>query len=133
DDACWANAAVINNFTQVEPVELGAPSQRTEIRLLYDKDNLYLGIRSFDTDPHLIVAKQMQRDGDQDSDDRITFSIDPFHDRRNGYFFAMTAAGGKLDGLVENNNRLRKNWDGIWYGKASIDEHGWVAEIALPF
>ncbi|MHC5115377.1 MAG: carbohydrate binding family 9 domain-containing protein [Planctomycetota bacterium] len=133
DDAAWEEAAVIDDLRQVEPVEGAEPSERTEIRVLFDEDFLYVAFRCYDDDPSGIIATQMRRDVALGSDDHIAFIVDPFFDRRNGFYFEMNAVGSKGDGLIEDNSRFRKEWDGIWYGKASIDEQGWVAEMAIPF
>lgn len=134
DDACWGNAPAFENFTQVVPVEGAAPSERTVVRVLYDTDNIYIAIRCFDSDPNGIIAKQMQHDGDMESDDHIEIVLAPFADQRNGYLFRLSAAGGKADGLVDGaKHEVRLEWDGIWYGKATIDAEGWSAEFAIPF
>lgn len=133
DDEAWSTATVLRGFRQVEPVEDGEPSEETEIRLLYDDDHLYVGVRCFDREPDRIVATQMRRDGALSSDDLVGFVVDTFFDRRNGYYFEMNAAGARGDALVEDNNRFRMDWDGIWYGKSSIDELGWMAEFSIPF
>jgi len=132
-DPVWTAAALIDDLRQVEPVENAEPTERTEIRIAYDRDFLYFGIRCYDRDPGAIIAKQLARDGDLDSDDRIELVIDPFFDRRNGYLFAINPVGARLDALVVRNRRVREEWDGIWYGKSTIDDGGWSAEIAIPF
>jgi hypothetical protein len=132
DDPAWREAAVLDGFRQVEPVEGGPPSERTEVLLLYDADFLYVAFRCLDRDPDAIVGTQMRRDADLDPDDRVRFVIDTFLDRRNGFLFEMNPVGAKSDALVENNTNLRRDWDGIWYGRASIDDEGWVAEMAIP-
>ncbi len=146
DDASWADAPMFDNLRQVEPVENGEPSERTEVRLLFDTNFLYIGIRCFDSEPDKIIATQMRRDagasgggggffggGGSSFDDRVIVVVDTFLDRRNGFHFEMNPVGGRTDGLVENNSRLRTDWDGIWYGRATIDDEGWVAEYAIPF
>lgn len=134
DDAAWQRAAVISDFKQVEPDEGMPPTEKTEIRLLYDDNALYIAFRCFDSEPDKIIAKQMQRDGDFASDDWIAFVIDPFADQRNGYLFQMGPAGGKRDALVEAFRRgERVEWDAIWEGKSRVDEQGWTAEFAIPF
>ena len=74
DDPVWADAAVIANLTQVEPEEGVAPTQATEVRLLYDSDFLYLGIRAFDSEPDKIIATELERDSKLESDDPPTQS-----------------------------------------------------------
>ena len=133
DDAVWADAAVIENLRQVEPIEDADPTQPTEIRVLFDENAMYFGIRCYDSDPQAIIATQLRRDGSLDADDRIELVIDPFFDRRNGFFFAINPVGAKVDGLVVENTQVLRDWDGIWYAKATRDDQGWVAEIAIPY
>ncbi|MBI5362041.1 MAG: carbohydrate binding family 9 domain-containing protein [Planctomycetes bacterium] len=133
DDAVWALAEPIGELHQVEPIE-GAPTERTEVRVLFDAEHLYLGVRCFDSDPVRIVGTQMARDADLDPDDRVEIVIDTFLDRRNAYFFQMSPVGSKGDALIANNGQdFNKPWDGIWEGKSAIDALGWSFEMALPF
>ena len=133
DEPVWEAAALIDDLTQVEPIEGAAPSQRTEVRILYDSDFIYFGIRCFDTEPDKIIAKQLQRDVDLEPDDRILIVLDPYFDHRNGYFFVVNPLGVRRESLIENNSSVRDDWDGIWYAKSRIDEQGWTTEIAIPF
>lgn len=122
-----------DTFRQVEPKEGGEPSEKTEVYVMRDSKNLYVAFRCFDSDPSGIRAKQMKRDGDFDSDDSVALVIDPFRDMRTGYIFKMTAAGSKKDGRITDGSRVDFNWDGLWYGRASITDDGWTAEFAIPF
>jgi len=133
NDEVWSQAKPFDNFTQVDPVEGATPSQRTQVRIVYDADNLYIGVRSFDDHPELIVGKELRRDAGLNSDDRISISIDSFGTSRDGFFFQLSVTGARRDGLVENNRRIRIEWDGIWWGKTSIDDAGWSAEFRIPF
>lgn len=131
NDEVWSTAAMFNNFTQVEPIEGAPPGERTEVRVLFDADNLYLAIRCYDSEPDRIVARQMARDSELNSDDFVTIVIDTFRDRRTGYLFQVSAAGAKVDGLLEPG-RQRNDWDGLWMAKVSRDEGGWSVEMAIP-
>jgi len=133
DDEAWASAPVADSFLQVNPVEGAPPTERTELRVLHDGENLYIGIRMYDSDPGALIARQMVLDGDQRGDDRINLYIDTFDDQRNGYFFQINPAGTRRDGLIENNSNFRGEWNGIWYARSTVDEHGWSAEFAIPF
>jgi hypothetical protein len=73
DEPVWSLATVIDDFRQVEPVEGAEPSERTEVRLLYDADFLYVAFRCYDREPQKIIATQMQRDRSLGPDDRINF------------------------------------------------------------
>jgi hypothetical protein len=133
DDPVWQRAAVTGDFRQVLPVEGVVPSERTEVRLLYDSDALYLGIRMYDSEPDKLIATQMTHDNTQVADDRINLVFDTFHDQRNAFFFQINPAGSRSEALIENNEKFRREWDTIWYAKATVDEQGWVAEFAIPF
>lgn len=135
DDAVWATAEAFSDFTQVRPSEGIAPSEKTEVRLLQDENFLYVGIRAYDSEPDKIIAREMQRDVSLRAEDRLSFSIDTFHNMRSGYFFAMNARGSRQDGLIAaglDRGGYQSEWDGIWQGKSSIDSLGWAVEIAIP-
>lgn len=134
DDAAWRRAGVVTRLTQVEPDDGAAPSEPTEVRLLYDGDFLYIGVRSYDSRPGRIVAQELEHDTEGiDSDDNVAIVLDTFLDRRNAYFFQVNALGARRDGLIENSQNPRTDWDGIWYADATRDRRGWIAEIAIPF
>ncbi len=133
DDPVWNDAVPLDPLIQVEPVEGAEPSERTEIRILYDRDHLYLGIRMYDREPAKLIATQMVQDQDMTADDRINLILDTFYDHRNAYFFQINTLGTRSDGLIEDNSKFRRDWDGIWYAKATVDDQGWAAEFAIPF
>lgn len=132
DDEVWKEAAALDSFVQVDPNEGAAPTEPTEVRVLFDDDNLYIGIRCFDSQPEQIRASEMRRDGPRNTDDHVIVVIDPFGSQRDGYLFAAGPAGLKIDALIEGG-QWRIAWDGIWQNKVSIDGEGWVAEMAIPY
>ena len=132
DEPGWAAAAAVEGFRQREPHE-GAPvSQRTVVRVLYDDAALYVGARLFDTAPDSIIARLGRRDDDGGSDGFAIF-LDPFLDRRSGYFFGINAAGTLVDGTMSNDGNDDDSWDGVWEGKALRDGEGWTAELRIPY
>lgn len=133
DDEVWKQAPPSGPLTQFDPQQGIPMPQRTEFRFLHDDDHLYLGVWCFDTEPDKIIARKLERDGDIFSDDHIFFVFDTFHDQRNGYVFATNPNGVRRDGTISDNTKFNQDWDGIWQARASIDEEGWKAEIAIPF
>ncbi len=133
DDEAWRSAGRSDAFREVDPIEGGAPRQRTEVWVAYDDEAVYVAVRCHDTDPGGIVAKTLLPDVDMRSDDRVNFVFDTFHDSRNGYFFQINPVSARSDALIENNAIFRREWDTIWYGQARVDAGGWSAEIAIPF
>ncbi len=129
----WAGAAVVSEFTQVEPVEGAKPSERTEILILVDADAIYFALKCFDSAPEGVAGTQMTRDADLSPDDRVEIVLDTFQDRRNAYFFQTNPTGALGDALVVNNGAIFiKDWDGAWSSRSTVDDRGWFAEMAIP-
>jgi hypothetical protein len=135
DEAVWGRAEPITDFTQRDPVEGGVPSERTEIRVLYDRDALYIGGAFYDSDPSGIIGHQRRRNAGLGSDDRFMWILDTFGDGRTGYFFETNPAGLLGDGILTPGSGapLNKSWDGIWEVRTTIHDEGWTAEIRIPF
>lgn len=135
EEMVWFDALPISNFRQQVPVEGGEPSERTEIRVLYDDQNLYIGAWLYDSDPNGILAFQKRWDQGLRADDRFMWILDTFNDQRSGYFFEINPAGLMGDGLltVGQGQSVNKAWDGIWLAKVNVTDEGWFAEIRIPF
>jgi Domain of unknown function (DUF5916) len=134
DEVAWKRAIPIGPLLQRDPKEGVPASEETDVRLLFDADNLYVGVTCRDRTPSAIVSTQLGRDADLEVDDRITIVLDPFFDHKNGFFFAVNPAGARDDGQISNNVQvLTYEWDAIWDARARITDSGWVAEIAIPF
>jgi hypothetical protein len=133
-DAAWQDATSIDSFHQREPFERQPPTQRTEVRVLYDSRFLYFGIHCFDSEAKKIVATELRRDADFSVDDNFTILISPNNDKRNGYTFTTNPLGTQFDALISDEGRVNDpNWDGIWKSNAHITPDGWTATIAIPF
>ncbi|MCB1230933.1 MAG: carbohydrate binding family 9 domain-containing protein [Verrucomicrobiae bacterium] len=133
DDPVWAKAPAGGPLTQYLPAQNAPMSERTEFRIVFDDENIYLGVWCYDSEPDKIVARLMKREGSLWLDDNIIFVFDPFHDFRNGYVFFVNPNGARRDGLVSNSSLENHDWDGIWTARATIDEEGWKMEAAIPF
>ncbi len=133
DDLAWANATVIRDLHQYDPLENGVPSEESTFYLMYDEENLYVGARMYDSEPDQILARQLIQGQSVSSDDRLELILDPFNNVRAGYKFQVNANGVRRDALFDGPTDLNANWDGIWSAEAVIDEEGWTAELAIPF
>ncbi|MGB0618004.1 MAG: DUF5916 domain-containing protein [Myxococcota bacterium] len=128
----WQDAAHVDGLTQALPDAGQPPTEHTEVWIMTDQDHLYVAARLWDSDPSRIVRNTMARDVSTRRDDRFGFTLDPFLDRQNGYFFQVNPNSVRRDSLLEGG-RGESSWDGRWYAKASIDEEGWMVEIAIPY
>ena len=128
----WKSDSATSAFTQSDPQQGAAPSQRTEVRVLYDDDAIYIGARMYDSRPDSIVARLSRRDNDPGSD-YFGVDFDTFRDRRTGYYFAVSAAGTLFDGTYMNDDWEDNSWDGVWSARVHRDAQGWTAEMRIPF
>ena len=132
DEAIWARTPPAGDFIQIDPNNGQPATDRTEVRIAFDSDALYLGVTAYDSEPETIVGKQRRRDEALCSDDKIRWTIDTFLDARTGYFFEMNPEGAMADALMGNTGQNRA-WDGVWTGRARRSEIGWTLEVQLPF
>jgi hypothetical protein len=131
DDEVWRSSPPIDRFLEAKPSEGAAPKLRTEARVAYDAHNLYVFVRAFDSHPDSIVRLLSRRD-DQTASDQIILMLDPYHDRRTGYEFAVNPAGVKADYAIYNDGDEDVAWDAVWDAATQIDSLGWTAEYSIP-
>ena len=132
-DEVWQKAQPAGGFLQTSPNTNVPHTERTEFRVVYDDDALYIGVWCFDSDVHNLVALTMERDESMRFEDNLYISLDTFLDRRNGYIFSMNPNGARRDGAVSNNGYGGDEWDGAWSARARVHDWGWAAEVAIPF
>jgi hypothetical protein len=137
NEEVWQRVSPITTFIQAQP-DTGRPAtERTEVRLLYDTDNLYIGAVCFDSDPKGLVVKTLERDypGVISEDmDSFGFTLDTFLDRRNSFVFYINPRGGLKDGQTFNDGTTRDyGWDAIMDVETVVTESGWTVEVAIPW
>ena len=123
----------MSDFTQRELVEGAPPTEKTDVKIIYDEKNLYIGIVCHDSEPDKIVHNELVWDGDLESDDSFIVVLDTFNDQRTGYYFRINPNGARVDALIKSTKDINDDWDGIWDIEAQITEKGWQAEIVIPF
>jgi len=151
ENPLWENGAVISDFVQFEPQEGAAPSEKTIAYFGHDDDHLYLAFRCFDSNPKAIRACLAQRDK-AEGDDEVTVFLDTFNDRKRAFVFQVNPCGVQTDGVfTESGGRRRRgpgggggggqmgferfdrSWDTFFLADASLDEKGYIIEMAIPF
>ena len=133
DEDVWSEAVAAADFLQQQPNEGTPASEKTEVRVLFDDRNLYVGIRAFDSDPANINARELVRDASFDNDDKIEILLDTYRDRRNAFRFAVNPLGTQQDALItDEGGDLNLSWDAPWISSGRIDDSGWTVEIAIP-
>ena len=155
DPAAWGQAEVIQGFIQSEPFEGSPASERTEVRVAYDEEAIYVGAWLYDSEPNEIIAGEQRRDANLTRFDAFLLVLDTYHDRENGFVFATNPGGIEHDGQVIDEGRqtggggggrgqggrqqggaqggFNLNWDGSWTVTTDRDEQGWYAFFRIPF
>ncbi|MFQ5538537.1 MAG: DUF5916 domain-containing protein, partial [Gemmatimonadota bacterium] len=144
-ESFWSRARPASDFRQREPFEGRAATEPTEVRVAYDDDHLYIGIRAFDSEPDAVVARILQRDKIMEpiffggglqfaGDDGVAVLLDPFHDHRTGIIFATNPNGAEFDALMTDEGKeVNIDWRAVWEVDAARTPDGWSAEFAIPW
>jgi hypothetical protein len=133
DENTWKHAAVSSDFWMKWPNDQGRPKRKTEVRLSYDAQNLYIGVVAYDTSFH--VVQTLKRDNGIYESDAFSIAIDPVNQRTNGFLFSITPYNVQTEDLVNSNSgdQLSFSWDNKWYSATVRHANRWTAEIAIPF
>lgn len=134
NEAAWASATPASDFTQSYPQVGAKPTDPTEVRILYDDDALYVGVRMFDSHPELIAAQLARRDATGIYSDWLHVMVDSYRDRRTSFRFSVNPRGVQKDVLeFDDNHGEDLNWDAVWQVATLVDSAGWTAEYRIPF
>ncbi len=131
NEPAWRKAEHKGNFFEKEPYPLIPMSEETEFAILYDKENLYIGVWCRDSEPEKIIQQLSPRG--TSAPDHLMLFIDSYHDHRTGYKFVVSPTGVQVDELRYDDIKRDDNWNGIWYSEGTVDEKGWYAEVKIPF
>lgn len=132
DDPCWQDAPLAVDFTDAL---LGTPPEdSTVVLLLYDDRAIYIAYRVYDSQPDKIFARETKNQVRPRGEDRISFSINPFHTHQwdDRSFFIVNPLGAKYAYLASGRAE-KAEWLGLWKAAARLTEEGWTVEIELPW
>ena len=133
DDAAWAGAEPITEFTQTVPHEGNPATERSEVRIVYDDDAVYVGARMFDSDPHGVRSQLARRDASTEAD-QFQVAFDSYHDHVSSFVFGVNPSGVKTDRLIgQDGYSFDNGWDPVWAAATRQDSLGWTAELRIPF
>ena len=153
-DPVWDGAVPSTGFLQTTPDDGQPASERTEVRVAYDRETIYFGVICYVRDPGTIIVSDSRRDTSLNETDSFQIIIDTYLDRQNGFVFGSNPAGLEYDGQVVNEGQgtarfggsgrragqqrgsgggFNLNWDGVWQVRAQVSEIGWTVEFAIPF
>jgi hypothetical protein len=134
DEALYTAITPISDFIQVEPVPGAPATEKTDVWIGFDDDNVYVGVRAWESQPERMVADEMRRDSfNIYQNESIGVAFDTFYDRRNSVNFYFNAIGGRADGQVTNEGNWNADWNPVWDFAVRRTEGGWAGEAAILF
>lgn len=133
-EEAWSKALPAKDFISFRPDNLNpAPENlKTEVKILYDDDAIYIAAKMYDSEPHKIMKEITQRDNIGASDFFGAY-INGFNDGQGSFGFFVTAAGTQFDASSTEAEGEDPTWDAIWFSKAKIVEDGWIVEMKIPY
>ncbi|AKA35866.1 DUF5916 domain-containing protein [Flagellimonas lutaonensis] len=135
DEPAWQQAESAHDFHQYFPTDSIAATQKTDIKMMYDDKNLYLGIR-MDTQGKDYIIPSLQRDFRAGGNDNISLLFDTFNDGTNAFLFGINPLGVRREALITGGGSdlrgFTTSWDVKWKGESKIYDNYYTAEIAIP-
>ena len=132
-DAGWSAAEIASNFYMVLPMDTGMARVRTDVRMTYDDENLYLLAENYHLLSGPYYVESLRRDFAFGKNDNFLLFMDPFDDQTNGFSFGANAAGAQWDGTMYEGGKVDLNWDNKWNSVVTNNQEKWVFEAAIPF
>ena len=136
DEAIWNDSDLMDNFWQQFPADSTPATGQTEIRMLYDDNFLYIGVKCYSNGENY-VTPSLRRDYRFPGSDNVSMVFDTYNDKTNALMFGMNPFGVQREALIANGGRqgsdFEGSWDNKWFGDAHIYGDYWTAEFAIPF
>ncbi len=133
DEPDWQKADVATDFYMVLPMDTSFARVRTDVRMSYDEQNLYLLVVCFKALPGRYIVESLRRDFSFGRNDNFLLFMDPFDDQTNGFSFGANAAGAQWDGLMYEGGKVDLSWDNKWVSVVKDYDDRWIFEAAIPF
>ncbi len=133
DEFDWEKSATATDFFMILPMDTSRAQVRTEVKMTYDDDNLYLLAICYHALPGPYIVESLRRDFSFSKNDNFLLFMDTFDDMTNGFSFGANAAGAQWDGLMYEGGKVDLNWDNQWTSAVKNYEDKWIFEAAIPF
>ena len=135
DESFYKTYPGFEGLVQASPRYREPATEKTEIWVSFDGDNIYVSAKVWDSaPPEKWIANELRRDTNQmRQNDHFGVGFDTFYDRRSGYMFYANPIGGFADYSVVDEGAPNTDWNPVWLAKTGRFEGGWTLEMAFPF
>ncbi|MDJ0762484.1 MAG: DUF5916 domain-containing protein [Myxococcota bacterium] len=132
DDSVWQEVTWVTNFVQRKPIFGATPAAQTSFAVIYDEENMYIGVRCAINDDAPLTTRLTRRDREEDFD-TVSITLAPRGDGKTGYTFWFNPDGVQGDGVWRDDTHWDATWDGVWRVETRIGKDEWTAEVVIPF
>jgi hypothetical protein len=133
DEQGWTDAETAGNFFMVLPMDTSFAELKTEVKMTYDKENLYLLAICYHDASGPYMVESLKRDFSFVKNDNFLLFMDPFDDQTNGFSFGANAAGAQWDGTMYEGGKVDLSWDNKWTSVVKNYDDKYIFEAAIPF
>ncbi len=134
NEPAWKEAAVEDDFMQYDPAAGAAPSEKTEVRIIYNDEYLFVGLRAYDREPSKLIANALERDFQIGNDDGFAFVIDTYNDKSTGLIFINNILNARWDAeLSGDGSNTNESYNTFWDVASNVDSLGYTTEYRIPF
>jgi len=132
DDTAWAHATVSSDFFLKFPNDKETPKLRTEVRVLYDDNFIYVAFTSYDSGKNIIQS--LKRDIGHIDNDGVGIVLDPQNQHTTGFIFVVNALNAQSEDQLSPNQSddLSWSWNNKWFSATKRYADKWTAEMAIP-
>ena len=132
DEQDWSRAQVAGSFYMVLPMDTSSAELRTDVRMTYDDEHLYIYVENYHGGWNYMV-ESLRRDWNFGRNDNFIFFLDTYDDQTNGFAFGANAAGAQWDGMMSEGSKVDLSWDNKWVSVNKTYKNHWTFEAAIPF
>lgn len=129
NESCWAEAQTVSDFKQKRPFYADDADPKTEVKLCFDDDNLYIAAICYQKSPIIIQSRNRDRHWQNDG---FAILLDSQNSMTNGYLFGTSAIGAQWEALRSETSGINDAWNNKWYAETNITEEYWSAEMVIP-
>lgn len=132
DEPVWATIpGETTTFTEIRPNPGRKVSQKTEIKITYDNNAIYIAASMYESDSDSIRTELVERDNIGNTD-FLGVAFDTYGNGNLGFEFILQSTGVQFDALLTPNNE-NNSWDAVWDGATRVTDDGWFAEFFIPY
>ena len=130
-DLEWGQARGTDYFLEIDPGDNLKPLEKTEVKVAYDDQNLYVAFWAF-ADPKDIRASYQNRDRAW-GDDFVAIFLDTYGDANAGTMIGSNPYGIQMDAKNNGGGNDDPSFDLVYDSKGRITDDGYQVEMAIPF